>query len=125
AGTSRGVFKSTDGGNSWSDVTSGLASANVGALAVDPKTPSTLYAGTPRGVFKSVDGGDRWAAVNTGLTGLDVRALAIDPAMPTTVLAATADGGFVLDQSSTAPVAPGELTARLTGTRSRAAAQRP
>ena len=41
----------------------------VYALAIDPLTPTTLYAGTyGGGVFKSTDGGASWSAVNTGLT---------------------------------------------------------
>ena len=54
AGTySGGVFKSTNGGGSWSAVNAGLGNSNVQALAIDPVTPATLYAGT-RGnsVFK-------------------------------------------------------------------------
>ena len=54
----------------------------VYALAIDPTTPSTLYAGTGSdGVFKSTDGGGSWSAVNTGLPGtaVVVDALAIDP----------------------------------------------
>ena len=49
-------------------------------LAIDPSTPSTLYAGTEgQGVFKSTDSGGSWFRANIGLTNLDVRALAIDP----------------------------------------------
>ena len=75
AGTARGtpgggVFKSTDGGASWSPVNTGLTytSLHVPALALDPTTPTTLYAGTDDGVFKSTDGGGSWSPVNTGLT---------------------------------------------------------
>ena len=42
---------------------------NVTALAIDPATPTTLYAGIGNngGVFKSTNGGGNWSAVNTGL----------------------------------------------------------
>jgi photosystem II stability/assembly factor-like uncharacterized protein len=88
AGTSGGVFKSTDGGASWS--ASGLI--NVAALAIDPLTPTTLYAGTSNvgvfgGVFKSADGGVSWNSTG-GLTGI-VSSLAIDPLTPTTLYAGT------------------------------------
>ena len=59
---------------------------NVHALAIDPITPSTLYAGTGGGVFKSTDAGATWSAANTGLTNA-VDALAIDPVTPSTLYA--------------------------------------
>ena len=40
----------------------------IAALAIDPSTPTTLYAGTSGGgVFKSTDGGGSWRAVNDGM----------------------------------------------------------
>ena len=57
----------------------------VFAIAVDPKTPSTLYAGTNgSGVFKSTDGAATWNAA--AFKGFSF-ALAIDPVTPTTVYA--------------------------------------
>src|SRR5262247_4937790 len=41
-----GVFKTINGGDSWSSVNVGLTNTNVTALAIDPRTPTTLYAGT-------------------------------------------------------------------------------
>jgi hypothetical protein len=89
------VFKSTDGGAGWS--ASGLINV-VSALAIDPLTPTTLYAGTYDAMYKSTDGGASWNA--TGLTGVVLEALAIDPLTPTTLYAGTygavyksADGG--------------------------------
>jgi photosystem II stability/assembly factor-like uncharacterized protein len=67
---------------------------NVSALAVDPSTPSTLYAGMSSvtvqgsgGLFKSTDSGGTWVSANVGLGGLDVRGLFIDPATPSTLYA--------------------------------------
>src|SRR6266852_4984349 len=54
-----GVFKSTDGGNTWSAVNTGLTTPYVDTLAIDPRTPTTLYAGTVAGgVLTSTDGGN-------------------------------------------------------------------
>src|SRR5207245_8778072 len=88
-----GVFKSTDGAGSWSRTS--LTTVNViSALAIDPQTPTTLYAGAwGDGVLKSTDGGANWSAVNTGLTNLSVVSLAIDPRTPTTLYAGTAGPG--------------------------------
>jgi photosystem II stability/assembly factor-like uncharacterized protein len=99
-GNGGGVFKTTDGGGRWSAVNVGLTDALGGpefvtALAVDPQTPTTLYAGTDSGgVFKSIDAGGHWSAVNTGLTGGYICTLAIDPQTPTTLYAGTEGGVF-------------------------------
>jgi len=92
AGTTRGVFKSTNGGGSWSAINTGLTESNVRALAIDPTPPATIYAGTGDvldngGVFKSTNGGDSWSAINTGLTNKTINALGIDPATPATLYA--------------------------------------
>jgi photosystem II stability/assembly factor-like uncharacterized protein len=94
AGTWGGVFRSTDGGESWNAVNSGLTSLIVPALSIRPDTPTTIYAGTyGGGVFRSTDGGESWTAVNSGLTNLDVNALSIRPDTPTTIYAGTYGGG--------------------------------
>ena len=69
AGTdSNGVYKSVNGGASWTAVNAGLTNTTVLALAINPSAPATLYAGTFGGVFKSTDGGGSWTAASTGLT---------------------------------------------------------
>ena len=87
-------------GATWNVVNTGLTTLNVNALAIDPKSPNTIYAGvyntgaTTGGVFKSTDGGASWNPVNTGLTSLDVRALAIDRVTPATLYAGMYGGVF-------------------------------
>ncbi len=66
----------------------GPGGGSIRALAIDPLSPSTVYAGTPGGgVLKSTNGGATWSASNNGLTNANVRALAIDPRTPNTVYA--------------------------------------
>jgi len=85
-----GIFKSTDGGVSWlaasaglpmplsiPNATAGTTSFVVGALAIDPVHPETIYASvavdrqppnTPAPkLFKSTDGGARWRAIGSGV----------------------------------------------------------
>lgn len=57
---SAGIFKSIDGGNSWSPILEGLENAQVRALLIDPQAPDSLIAGTAGGVFKSINGGSSW-----------------------------------------------------------------
>jgi hypothetical protein len=90
------VFKSTDGGANWATANTGLNNtSSVPALAIDPTTPTTLYAGTNSGVFKSTDGGATWAAINTGLASIIVRALALNPATPNTLYAGMGGTGVI------------------------------
>ncbi len=94
AGTGGGVFKSTDGGASWSAINNGLTNTYVNALALDPQTPTIIYAGTGGGsVFKTTDGGVSWSAIKHGLTNTDVNALALDPQTPAIIYAGTWGGG--------------------------------
>jgi len=89
-----GVFKSTDGGANWDELTVPLAPLSCPvSLAIDPQNPSTVYAGTERGVFKSLDGGASWDAADSGLPTLPngsyvaVSVLGIDPQTPSTLYA--------------------------------------
>ena len=66
----------------------GPEGGTINALAIDPKTPTTMYAGSDfSGVFKSTDGGSNWSFA--GPADLKVQALAIDPRTTTTLYAAT------------------------------------
>jgi photosystem II stability/assembly factor-like uncharacterized protein len=65
-----GVWKSSDGGVSWSMTGPGLPRFGVLSLAVAGRSPSTVYAGTHgAGVFVSVNGGATWSPANAGLPG--------------------------------------------------------
>jgi hypothetical protein len=84
------VYKSVDGGETWR--AAGLLGQQILTLAVDPTTPTTLYAGVQEGgVQRSDDCGETWRAV--GLPGRSVRALAIHPVEPAILYAGTDDRG--------------------------------
>src|SRR3989442_7463173 len=91
--TSAGVAAAQSG--TW--ISNGPEGGTINALAIDPKTPSTLYAGTSGGgVFQSTDGGTSWRAINSGLTGTIIKALAIDPLSPSALYAGASLGGVFL-----------------------------
>ena len=82
-GVGNSIFKSTDGGATWSERHVSVVNITVNtvsALLIDPNTPATIYAATNRGVFKSTNAADSWTLSSTGFpsTNFPVNALALD-----------------------------------------------
>jgi photosystem II stability/assembly factor-like uncharacterized protein len=78
-----GLWRSVDSGAHWTKL-----SAQV--IAVNPVTPTTLYAGDQMGVLQSTDRGAHWKRLGTaGLTDLYVARIIVDPAKPTTLYVGT------------------------------------
>lgn len=63
AGAGLGVARSTDGGATWSDSSTGLTQTTVSALVRSPQNPDVVYAGSNDGLFRSTDGGSTWSGV--------------------------------------------------------------
>ncbi len=83
-GTSAGhVFKSTDGGATWTLADGTQTAGNVNAIpdipahsvVVDPNNNQRIYVGTDLGVFVSLDGGQNWARETTGFSNTVVESL--------------------------------------------------
>jgi photosystem II stability/assembly factor-like uncharacterized protein len=97
------VFKSTDGGASWTDVSGNLPDLPAYGFALDP-AHNAWYVGTDNGVFVSTNGGTSWAPFGTGLPNVQARFLQFDPAL--NVLAAGTHGRSVWE-ISTVPILGG------------------
>jgi photosystem II stability/assembly factor-like uncharacterized protein len=88
-GVDGGIWKTTDAGVVWSPIFDSQSVASIGALAVAPSDPETIYAGTGEsdirsdlasgdGVYKSTDGGETWH--NVGLRdSRQIGKIVIDP----------------------------------------------
>lgn len=106
-----GVFRSSDGGRSWEDISEGLPSTFGFPVAVDPVDPATLWVlplngdmlgrfppGAAAAVWRSRDGGASWQACREGLPARDCyftvlrQAMAVDRATPTGVYFGTNSG---------------------------------
>ena len=73
-----GVFKSTDKGDHWNAVNTGLTDLHVGSLVISSVAPATLTVATDSGIFRLVRGGATWTMANVGITNHTL-ALAVDP----------------------------------------------
>ncbi|MDR9417535.1 hypothetical protein [Gracilimonas sp.] len=103
----RGVYKSTDGGESWNKVLDVVvAGKNIGAvdIAINPDNPDILLAATydkvrrpwtfneggpGSGIYKSTDGGENWRKLSKGLPGGMLGRIGIDfaPSNPNIIYA--------------------------------------
>ena len=94
AGTLDGLYKTVDGGRSWTRIGTGLSDQFISSAAFDPLNPEILYVGGRAGVFNSRDGGKTWEPKNEGLASRNILALAASRAAPGVVYAGTNGGGL-------------------------------
>lgn len=99
-----GLWKSTDGGQSWLPLTDFLDTLSFGAVALDPSTSSIVYAGTGSlfnngyfkgiGVYKSTDGGNSWTLTpgSSVFNGIGINKMVVPSSG--TILVATNQGMY-------------------------------
>ena len=73
------VFRSTNKGTTWNDISSNLPDAPVNAFAVDPVEPSRLYLGNDVGMYVSFNSGQSWWVLGEGLPILPIGDIEIHP----------------------------------------------
>jgi len=99
---SGGIWKSINGGISWTNNSGNLPTIGVSAILVDSVNSNIMYVGTGdrdgndspgTGIYKSIDGGVNWLPVNYGIpANTTVGMLIRHPADAKTILAATSAG---------------------------------
>ncbi len=104
-----GVWKTTDGGNTWNPLTDLLPVLIIGALAMDPTNPQIIYAGTGesyvgwpgQGIFKTIDGGATWTqlAATTGFIYTNKLVISVNNAQR--IYAATSTGVWTSSNGGT------------------------
>ena len=99
-----GVWKTGDAGETWSPIFDGQPISSIGAIAVAPSSPDTIYVGTGEGalrgnisygngVYKSTDAGKTWN--NIGLKDArQIGAVIVDPTNPDLVMVAAIGHAF-------------------------------
>jgi photosystem II stability/assembly factor-like uncharacterized protein len=114
-GKERGLYKTTDGGETWKNVLEISENTGVNNVKIDPENPDIMYAtseqrrrtaytkiggGPESAVYKSTDAGESWRKVMEGLPKVDIGGMGIDvsPVNPNYVYlvveAAEDKGGF-------------------------------
>lgn len=96
--TGGGVWKTTDAGHSWQNISDGYFGGSIGAVAVAASDPNVIYVGqgsvdirgntsTGRGLYKSLDGGKTWTFVGLREAG-QIGRIRVHPGNPDLVYAA-------------------------------------
>ena len=103
-GGDRGLYKTTDGGQTWKPVLQITENTGITDIDIDPRNPDVIYAaayqrrrntstvvagGPDAGIFKTTDGGKTWKQLKEGLPAVDLGriALAVSPQKPDVVYA--------------------------------------
>jgi photosystem II stability/assembly factor-like uncharacterized protein len=103
-GGDRGLYKTTDGGESWDKILDISENTGINEVHLDPTNPDIMYAssyqrrrhtwvlidgGPESGIHKSIDGGETWKKINSGLPGGDKGriGMAISPINPEVIYA--------------------------------------
>jgi len=93
-----GVWKTADAGRAWQPIFDSQKAASIGAIAIAPSNPNTIYVGTGEadmrsdiahgdGVYKSTDAGKRWTHI--GLSdSRQIGRILVDPKNPAIVFVA-------------------------------------
>src|SRR6056297_2452648 len=92
-GGDRGLYKTTDGGETWNKVLEISENTGVNNVKMDPSNPDIMYAtseqrrrthftkiggGPESAVYKSTDGGENWRKIMKGLPGVHIGGMGID-----------------------------------------------
>jgi photosystem II stability/assembly factor-like uncharacterized protein len=103
AGTPHLPWRTTDGGQTWSSIHSGMVDdSDVFSIYVDPKQPTEVFASACSGIYTSRDRGDGWRKV-AGIPNTSRRTHVIreDPDHEGTIFAGTTMGLFRSPNSGT------------------------
>lgn len=86
------IYKSFDGGQTFSAMASTLDGNNIRELIVDSENEDIVFAATTNGLYKTEDGGSTWVQFSD-LAGRVIEAIAVDPDQTDHLLAGETEGG--------------------------------
>ncbi len=93
------VYKTSDYGKTWKDISSNLPESPVSIIIEDHKNPNLLFVGNDIGVYVTVNGGASWYPLKGNMPSVPVRDLVIQPKANDLVVGTYGRGAFVTDIS--------------------------
>ncbi|GAC1537195.1 MAG: hypothetical protein NVS2B7_07330 [Herpetosiphon sp.] len=100
------VFRSTDRGQSWTDISGDLPDVPISALALDPQNANRMWVGSDVGVFGTTDGGTTWASYRLNMPLVVVTDLKYNATTGFLMAATHGRGMWRITPSSTNPPPP-------------------
>jgi photosystem II stability/assembly factor-like uncharacterized protein len=91
------LWKSTDYGKTWTDISKGIALGPVNVIREDPVDRNILYIGTDGGVYVTTDGAKTWQVLGGNLPTTYIHDLIIHPRDNVVVIATHGRGMWALD----------------------------
>jgi photosystem II stability/assembly factor-like uncharacterized protein len=95
----QGLFRTVNGGATWSELGTGQPDPKVTRLVIDSQTPAKLMVVDGGDIWLSRDNGRRWEVRSAGLPAGQIQAAAFDPALPDGLWAAGANQVFASDDA--------------------------
>ncbi len=100
-----GIWKSTNGGQSWTDKSNGLNMLTFGSISIDPFNPDIIYAGTGEymwreterfycgdGLYKSTNGGENWTKIGAAFGSVThISSVKVSPHNPNLIMVANTE----------------------------------
>jgi len=93
------LFKTTDYGNTWTRITTGLSNKPLNVIIEDPVNSQLLFVGNDEGVFVSINGGNQWSFLKGNMPMVPVHDLVIHPREKDLVVGTYGRGIFIADIS--------------------------
>ena len=91
------VYKSTDYGQTWKDISHNLPGGPVNVIREDPKNENILYTGTDLGIYASLNQGESWISLCSNLPTTFVHDLVVHPRDDVLVIGTHGRSVYVMD----------------------------
>lgn len=91
------LWKSTDCGKTWQDISGNIPCGPINVVREDPKNKNILYAGTDIGAYVSIDGGQSWNVLANNFPSTFVHDIVIHPRDDIAVAATHGRGIYAID----------------------------